>query len=67
VRFPEELLVNRMYGLRVVMWSPNHGTVERIDDLRFQVQEAASLTNSTPQGRAGLLAMRCDWDLKKVS
>ncbi len=66
VQFPAELLVSRMYGLRVVMWSPNQGTVEKIDDLRFQVQEAASLTNSTPQGRAGLIAMRCEWELDKV-
>jgi lipopolysaccharide transport system ATP-binding protein len=66
VQFPAELLVSRIYGLRVVMWSPNHGTVERIDELRFQVQESASLINSTPQGRAGLVALRCNWEIEKV-
>ncbi len=67
LHFPAELLVARTYGLRVVMWSPNHGTVDRVDDLRFLVQETASLVNSTPQGRAGVIAMRCDWEIDKLS
>ena len=67
VRLPSELLVARAYGLRVVMWSPNHGTIDRVDDLRFLVQETASLANSTPQGRAGVVAMRCDWEIDRVS
>jgi len=25
------------------------------------------LTNSTPLGRAGLIALRCDWDIDKVN
>jgi lipopolysaccharide transport system ATP-binding protein len=66
IHFPSELLVARSYGLRVVMWSPSHGTIDRVDDLKFQVQETASLSNSTPQGRAGLIAMRCDWEIDKV-
>jgi len=49
------------------MWSPNHGTIDTVDDLRFQVQETASLANSTPHGRAGLIALRCNWEIDKVS
>jgi len=67
LQFPAELLVPRTYGVTVVMWSPNDGTIDRVDDLRFHVQETASLTNSTPQGRVGLIAMRCDWEMDKVS
>jgi lipopolysaccharide transport system ATP-binding protein len=66
LQFPAELLVPRTYGVTIVMWSPNDGTIDRVDDLRFHVQETASLTNSTPQGRVGLIAMRCDWEMDRI-
>jgi hypothetical protein len=67
LQFPSELLVARSYGLTVVMWSPNHGTIDRVDDVGFQVLETASLSNSTPMGRVGLIALRCEWEIDRVS
>ena len=67
LQFPSEFLVARSYGLTVVMWSPNHGTIDRVDDVRFQVLETASLSNSTPLGRVGLIALRCEWEIDRVS
>jgi lipopolysaccharide transport system ATP-binding protein len=67
MHFPSEFLVARTYGLRVGLWSPSYGHIDVVDDLRFQAQETASLANSTPLGRAGLIALRCAWEIDKVS
>jgi lipopolysaccharide transport system ATP-binding protein len=62
---PLEILLAKTYGIKVVLWEPGGGVLDSIDGIRFIVQEAASLSNSTPSGRAGLLALRCNWKLEE--
>lgn len=62
---PQEILLAKTYGFKVVLWEPGGGVLDSVDGIRFIVQEAASLANSTPSGRTGQLALRCDWELKE--
>ncbi len=60
---PPELFLPKTYSLRVFFWSFHVGIIDICDDLRFSVEQAASLANSVPGGRAGSVALRCVWNL----
>lgn len=61
VTFPPEILMAKTYGIRAALWLPGAGILDRQDGLMFNVQEVASLCNSNPEGRAGQIAVRCNW------
>jgi lipopolysaccharide transport system ATP-binding protein len=63
VTYPKDLLQPRLYGIRVVLWTPDNGILDCMDKIHFIPQETASLANSTPGGRAGIIAIRCKWNL----
>ena len=62
--FPSEILLAKTYGIKVTLWQLPGGIIDSVDSLRFSVQEAASLTNKTPGGRAGLLVLQCNWKIE---
>jgi lipopolysaccharide transport system ATP-binding protein len=64
---PNEILMPKTYGIKVILWEPGIGVYDSISDLRFSTQEAASLFNSTPSARQGIVALRCQWRLEKIS
>ena len=64
---PQEMLMPKTYGFKAILWQPGIGVYDAVSELRFNAQEAASLFNSTPGGRQGLVALRCNWDIAKVS
>ena len=63
VTLPPEILLAKTYGIRAALWLPGVGILDRKDGLIFNVQEAASLCNSNPEGRAGHLAIPCGWSI----
>jgi lipopolysaccharide transport system ATP-binding protein len=65
ISLPPEILLPKTYGIRVALWEPGVGGIDIIDALRFVAQETASLCNSTPEGRPGQLAIRCDWTMNR--
>ena len=66
VEFPDETLMPRDYAVRTVLWTPHGGALESLDPLTFSATPTASLSNSTPGGRVGLIALRCLWSIKPV-
>jgi lipopolysaccharide transport system ATP-binding protein len=66
--FPSEILMPKTYGLLMSLWFPSssgdNGQLDVVDSLQFSVQEAASLSNSLPDGRVGTVAIRCDWAIE---
>ncbi len=67
VKLPPEILLPKPYGLRIYLWTPLRGVMDATESIHFLPVETASLYNSTPQGRPGLLALRCDWELSQIS
>jgi len=67
VHLPSEILMPGYYGIRVTLWLPNGGVLDSVDGMQFLVHEGVSLATSTPGGRVGLIAIRCDWDVIKTS
>lgn len=65
ISLPAEILLPKTYGIRVALWEPGVGGIDTIDALKFAAQETASLCNSTPEGRPGQLAIRCDWAMDR--
>jgi lipopolysaccharide transport system ATP-binding protein len=65
ISLPAEILLPKTYGIRVALWEPGVGGIDTIDALKFVAQETASLCNSTPEGRPGQLAIRCDWAMDR--
>ncbi len=63
ISLPAEILLPKPYGIRVALWEPGLGGIDTIDALKFAAQETASLCNSTPEGRPGQLAIRCEWSM----
>ncbi len=63
IHLPPEILMERSYGLRVNLYLPTAGTIDRVDALRFSVEPAPSLSTLSPTDRAGSLAIRCEWAL----
>lgn len=66
ITFPKDLLLGKRYGIRAVLWTKDEGVIDEVDELNFMVEETASLTNSISGGRAGVIALRCDWKLNKI-
>lgn len=64
VELPKDLFMPRDYLVRTVLWTPENGSVDTIDQLSFSAMPTASLSNSTPGGRAGLIALRCVWTIR---
>ena len=63
---PNEILMPKTYGFKVVLWENGVGVYDSVSDLYFNSEETASLFNSTPGGRQGILTMRCNWSLEKI-
>ena len=66
VRMPKEMFFPNKYIIRTNIWTPEGGTLDAKNALIFTPEEVHSLFNSTPGGRMGFLAMRCEWDLKII-
>jgi lipopolysaccharide transport system ATP-binding protein len=66
VEFPSGVLMPMTYMIRTVLWTLGGGIIDSSDNIRFSVQETASLSNSTPGGRAGLIALPCRWELESI-
>ena len=66
VEFPPGVLMPMTYMIRTVLWTLGDGVIDSSDNIRFAVQETASLSNSTPGGRAGLIALPCRWELESI-
>lgn len=64
VELPRDVLMEREYAIRTVLWTPHVGTVDVLDVLSFTATSSPSLGNSTPGGRVGLIALRCAWTLE---
>jgi len=60
VLFPPELLLPKTYSVKAFLFLAGSKIFDTAS-LRFPVQETASLYNITPGGRAGQVAIRCDW------
>ncbi len=67
VELPEDILMPKTYAIRAALWDPYHGSYDCVDGIRFEAMELASLANSTTGGRAGILAVRCNWRAEKDS
>lgn len=63
ILLPAEILMERSYGLRVNLYLPMTGTIDRVDELRFDVEPGRSLSTLSPTDRAGSLAIRCGWTI----
>jgi lipopolysaccharide transport system ATP-binding protein len=63
---PPELFMAKNYGIRCALWVPFLGVLDTVNSLRFLAHETASLCNSTPQGRLGMIALRCNWQIEQV-
>jgi lipopolysaccharide transport system ATP-binding protein len=58
---PNEILLGKSYGIRTTLWLPALGILDRIDTIKFVVQETDSFISSIQGGRPGLLGIRCTW------
>jgi lipopolysaccharide transport system ATP-binding protein len=67
VELPKDLFMARDYAIRTSLWTPEGGSIDWRDALTFTAVQTQSLSNSTPGGRAGLIALRCDWSLQRVA
>ena len=67
VVLPREILLAKRYTLRVVLWTPSDGTIDAVHDIEFTAQDAPSLGNSVLLGRAGHIAIRCEWSLERTA
>jgi lipopolysaccharide transport system ATP-binding protein len=65
VCLPRQILLPKLYGIRTNLWIPWDGILDTVDRLRFSVQETASLSNSTPEGKPGQLVIPCTWAIEK--
>jgi hypothetical protein len=61
VTLPNEIFLARTYSIRTVLWQPTLGILDKVDSIRFSVQEANTFASGTPDGRPGMIAMRCNW------
>ena len=66
VEMPEDVLMPRDYSVRTVLWTPHGSALETLDVLSFAATTTVSLSNSTPGGRAGLIALRCAWTIRQT-
>ena len=66
MQFPPEILLGKTYGLKAMLYVPTPEMFDCVNSLRFEVQETASLGNNVQGGRAGFLAVRCDWHVQAI-
>jgi lipopolysaccharide transport system ATP-binding protein len=64
IELPGEILLAKSYGIRTTLWNPASGILDRVDTIKFVVQETDSFASRIPQGRPGLLAIRCKWTIE---
>jgi lipopolysaccharide transport system ATP-binding protein len=68
--FPPEILMAKPYGIAASLWLPSssgdNSSLDFVDCIQFNVDEAASLSNSLPDGRVGTVAIRCNWSVDRV-
>jgi lipopolysaccharide transport system ATP-binding protein len=67
VSLPPEILLANTYGIRVNLWSPTEGILDRLDQFRFTVAEVTSAANLNYQGKPGHLFIRCHWAMTEMS
>lgn len=67
VDFSPEMLLERVYGLRANLYVPDLQRVDRVDEIRFSVEPAASLATTSPSERAGVIVSRCAWDISTTA
>ena len=63
VVFPQDLLVSKLYTLKLIMWDQILGEFIHYDvneKIRFQPIETVSLINNTSGGRSGIIAIKCN-------
>lgn len=63
ILLPPEILMERSYGLRVNLYLPTIGGIDRVDEIRFSVEAGRSLSTLSPTDRAGSLAIQCGWTI----
>ena len=66
VVFPQDLLVSKLYTLKLIMWDQILGEFIHYDvneKIRFQPIETVSLINNTSGGRSGIIAIKCNWQI----
>ncbi|MDT8443882.1 MAG: ABC transporter ATP-binding protein, partial [Desulfuromonadales bacterium] len=63
VVFPQGVLLPKQYGIKVILWTPQEGILDSVEAVKFIPLETASLSNMAPGGRAGVLAVRCQWSI----
>lgn len=62
-----KVFMAKTYGLIANLWVPGLGELDEVADLQFAVQETATWSNSTPEGRVGRLALLCDWSIENIA
>jgi lipopolysaccharide transport system ATP-binding protein len=67
MKIPAEVLMPRTYGLRASLYLPGVGTLDRTPTLWFSVEESNSWVCHCPGGRAGKVALKCDWSIAHSS
>jgi lipopolysaccharide transport system ATP-binding protein len=65
VCLPPQILLAKVYGIRTNLWTPWEGILDTVDSIRFSVNETASLSNATPEGKPGQILVPCDWLIKQ--
>jgi len=68
IQLPQEIFLAKPYAIRTVLWISRIGVLDKVDNLRFIVQETDAFSNRNPEGRLGVIGVRCTWaaiDLKK--
>jgi lipopolysaccharide transport system ATP-binding protein len=61
VCLPPQILLPKVYGIRTNLWTPWEGILDTVDSIRFSVNETASLSNATPEGKPGQILVPCSW------
>lgn len=64
---PPELLLPRAYTLRVNLYLPGVGGLDRVEDLRFSVERAAGRWVNLAGERLGLVFLPCRWELQQAT
>jgi lipopolysaccharide transport system ATP-binding protein len=65
VGLPPQILLPKIYGIRTNLWTPWEGILDTVDSIRFSVNETASLSNATPEGKPGQILVPCDWFIRQ--
>ncbi|WP_150051637.1 ABC transporter ATP-binding protein [Methylomonas rhizoryzae] len=58
---------NKSYGVKVLLWHPDTGIIDCIDNIQFTTGDIPCLANSTRGGRTGVITMKCEWNIRNTS